>query len=172
MIKSLHAMLIQICMAIWNMTCLSHCCHRCWNTPPTPYCAHIHCLVSINIQQVLMNVSGWHFFCMEEFSDTPSLHLHFHIRHHSVKLPPCCHLSHGSKMEWNIGGNVKPLLPYHQHPPLTSRANIIRQEALLSEQLLCQHYITIGGRVRSGLTAFGPWLQCYYNSLNTHRELS
>ena len=29
---------------------------------PLPHCAHIHCLVSINMQQVSMNVSGCHFF--------------------------------------------------------------------------------------------------------------
>jgi len=27
-----------------------------------PNCAHMHCLVSINIQQITMNVSGCHFF--------------------------------------------------------------------------------------------------------------
>ena len=39
----------------------------------------------------------------------------FHLRCHCVRLSLCCHLSHGNKMEWNIGGNVQPLLPYHQH---------------------------------------------------------
>ena len=63
-----------------------------------PRCAHSHCLVSINIQQALTNVSGCLFFCMEEFNDTPLLHRHFHVRHHSVRLPLCCHLSHGYKM--------------------------------------------------------------------------
>ena len=29
---------------------------------PAPHCVHIHCLVSINIQQVSMNVSGCSFF--------------------------------------------------------------------------------------------------------------
>ena len=29
---------------------------------PPPYCAHIHCLIPINVQQALMNVSGCHFF--------------------------------------------------------------------------------------------------------------
>ena len=36
-----------------------------------PHCAHIHCLVSINILQVPMNVSEDDFFHLEEFSDTP-----------------------------------------------------------------------------------------------------
>jgi hypothetical protein len=36
-----------------------------------PYCAHIHCLVSVNIQQALMNVIiEFSFFHMEEFNDT------------------------------------------------------------------------------------------------------
>ena len=46
--------------------------------------------------QALMNVSGCHFVRMEEFSSTPLLHLHFHARLHSVRLPLCCHLSHGN----------------------------------------------------------------------------
>ena len=36
------------------------------------------------------------FFYMEEFNSTPLLHLHFHIRCRSVRLPSCCHLSHGN----------------------------------------------------------------------------
>lgn len=32
----------QLCMAIQNRTCLSRCCHCCWNAPLT---AHIHYLV-------------------------------------------------------------------------------------------------------------------------------
>ena len=43
--------------------------------PPTR-CAHIHCLVSINIQQASIDVSGCNLFFMEEFSDTPFLHPH------------------------------------------------------------------------------------------------
>ena len=38
---------------------------------PLPHCAHIHWLVSTTVQQASMNVSGCHFSCMEEFSDTP-----------------------------------------------------------------------------------------------------
>ena len=30
-----------------------------------PHCAQIHCLVSINIQQMSTKVSGCHFFCMD-----------------------------------------------------------------------------------------------------------
>ena len=57
------------------------------HTPP--HCAHPHCLVSINVQQASVNVSGWHSFHMEELSYTPLLHTYFCIRHHSVRLPLC-----------------------------------------------------------------------------------
>ena len=60
--KSLQATLVNVCMAIQNVACFSHLCHHCWGTPPLPLCAHIHCLVATNIQQVLVNVSGCHFF--------------------------------------------------------------------------------------------------------------
>ena len=54
---------------------------------PPPHCVHIHCLVSRNIQQASVNVSGHRFFHMEEFSDTTFLHKHFYVRHHFVRLP-------------------------------------------------------------------------------------
>ena len=37
-------------------------CLHCWNAPSTFHCAHIHCLVSINVQQASTNVTGCHFF--------------------------------------------------------------------------------------------------------------
>jgi len=83
---------------------------------PPPCCAHIYCSVTIDVQQALIGVSGCHFFRVKKFSFTPLFHPHFHVRHHSVPLPLCCHLSHCNNMEWNIGGRVQPLLPYHQHP--------------------------------------------------------
>ena len=65
---------------------------------PLPHCAHIHCLVTINIQQVSMNVNRCNFFCMEEFNSTPLLHKRIHVRRHFVRVPLCCHPSHGNKM--------------------------------------------------------------------------
>ena len=65
---------------------------------PIPHCAHIHCLVSINIQQDSMNISECSFFCTEEFNYTPLLHVHFHVKCHYVRLPLCCHLLHSNKM--------------------------------------------------------------------------
>ena len=57
-----------------------------------------HCLSSTNTQKVLMNVSGCHLFHMEELSGTPLLHMHFHVRCHSVSLPLCFQLPHSNKM--------------------------------------------------------------------------
>jgi len=101
---------------------------------PVLHCAHILCLVSINIQQVSTNVSGCHVFHTGEFSSTPLFHMHFHVRPPCVRLPLCCHLSHCNNMKWNIGGKVQPPLPSHQHPPLISWASIIKQETLFLEQ--------------------------------------
>jgi len=65
---------------------------------PPPHSANVHCLVSINVQQALMNVMGCNFFHVEEFNYTPLLHTHFSCRRHFVRLPLCCHLSHGNKI--------------------------------------------------------------------------
>jgi len=63
---------------------------------PSSHCAPSHCLVSINIQQALMNFSGCNFFHMEETNSIPLLHVHFDVRCHFVRLPLCCHLSHSN----------------------------------------------------------------------------
>ena len=56
--KSLHAVLVEICTsggtAVSDATAEMH--------HPLPLCAHINSVVSINVQQALMNVSGCHFF--------------------------------------------------------------------------------------------------------------
>jgi len=59
---------------------------------PLPRCAHMHCLGPINVRQVVMNVSGFIFFSVKDFSGTPLLHVRFHVRHHFVRLSLCCHL--------------------------------------------------------------------------------
>jgi len=85
--KHLHAILIEICISRGEQLSLvatakiQH---------PMPHCAHINCFVSINIQQASVNVNGCHFY-------TAFLHVHFHARHHSVRLPLCCLLSHSNK---------------------------------------------------------------------------
>ena len=65
---------------------------------PSSHCADIHCLITVNIQQALMNVSWFlfFFFCMEEFSDTPLHLMHFQVRCHSIRLPLCYHLSYSN----------------------------------------------------------------------------
>jgi len=70
---------------------------------PPPCYAHVHCLISINIQQTSMNVNWCNF--------TPLLHTHFHVRHHFVTLTFCYHLSHSNKLKQNTGGKALPLLP-------------------------------------------------------------
>ena len=81
---------------------------------PLPHSTHIPCQVSINIQQAVMNVSECDFFCMEEFSDTPLLHIYFHVRCHFVRLSLCCHLS-DSKLNfteyWQEGSTSTAVSP-------------------------------------------------------------
>ena len=92
--KSLHAVLVKICIngddPLLLLPLLS--------APPIPHCAHIHCLVFVNVQQALMNVIGCKFLHMEEFSCTSLLHTHFLIRCRSVRLLLCSHLLHCNNM--------------------------------------------------------------------------
>ena len=96
--------LVETLFILWSQRCawlfwtwLVFHCHPCWNDP-VPHCAYIHSLFSTNPQQASLNVSGCHFFHMEEFSDIPFFRMHFHVRHHFVTLSLCCHLSHSNKM--------------------------------------------------------------------------
>ena len=50
--KTLHAMFVKICTSRGD-----HCATAETHHPP-PHCAHIHCLVDINVQQASMNISG------------------------------------------------------------------------------------------------------------------
>jgi len=75
---------------------------------------------------VFSNVTGCLFFLCGGIHWLSLLHMHFHVRHHFVRLPLCCHLLlHNSNMEWNIGRKVQLLLPCHQQPPVTSQTNLI-----------------------------------------------
>ena len=132
--KSLYATLIKVCssggdpLLLWPLL----------NTPPTTS----HPLFGLHKDSASINECQWVLlFQHEDFNSTPLLHLHFHVRHHSVRLLLCCHLSHGDKMQWNIGGNVQTLLLQHQHPPLMSWASIITQEALHLEKPLYSSYL-------------------------------
>ena len=88
--KSLHAALGKICTSRGEPLSLS----PLLSHHPPLHCTHIHCLVSRNIQQAPVNVNGCYFFHMEEFSNTPLLHVHFYARQRSVRLPLCCQPSH------------------------------------------------------------------------------
>ena len=98
-----------------------------------PHCAHIYCLVSINIQQVSTNVSGSNFFHIEEFNDIPF----FINTFMSDTILSGCHstaICH-TATKWNgARGKAQPPLPYHQHLSLVLWTNIIKQETLLLEQ--------------------------------------
>ena len=61
---------------------------------PLSHCTHIHCLDSINVHKHWW-ISVGAIFSMEEFSATPSLHMHFHVRHRSVRLfsVALCHMA-------------------------------------------------------------------------------
>lgn len=71
--------------------------------------AHIHYLVTVNVQQTSVNVNGCILFHMEELNDTYLLYIHFHSR-----LYFAIYLKQGKK-KWIIGRKIQPLLPYHQH---------------------------------------------------------
>ena len=79
-----------------------------------PHWACVHCYVSIKVQQVLMNVSGCHFLCMEEFS---YVHMYFHVRCHFVRLPLLLSVSwQQNLMEYCWEGSTSTAIP----PPSAS----------------------------------------------------
>ena len=84
---------------------------------PPPHCAHIHWLVSINIQHVLINVSRYHFFHMEKFSSILC------FIHTSVSDCPSAAVSHTAttcKGYWWEGSTSTAI-------PLTSASDIAGQ---------------------------------------------
>ena len=87
-----------------------------------------------NNQQALMNGSGQHFFSTQRHSMTQLCNTCTSMSDSILSDCPSADMLHGNKMEENIGGEVQPLLSYHQHPALTLCANIRKQEVLLSEQ--------------------------------------
>ena len=92
----------QLCTAIWNVACLSCCCR--WHAPPTTsLCSQT--LFGLHKHSARIDECKCTIFChVEEFSDTPLLHVHFSVSCHFVKLPLCCHLSHSNKMWWILVG--------------------------------------------------------------------
>jgi len=92
--KSLHAMLVKICTSGGELL-LSPLLLKC-TTQPSVWSYPLFDLhqSSASVDEC-QNVI---FFCVEEFSDTLLLHMHFHVRSHSLRLPLCCHLSYDNKM--------------------------------------------------------------------------
>ena len=103
----------------------------CWNTSPT---SSLFSHPLFGLQKCSASVNGC-FFCMEEFNSIPLLHPQFHVRCCFCQTPPLLPSAtqQQSVMKCWWEGSASTAIP-HQHLPLTSWANIIKQEALLSEQ--------------------------------------
>jgi len=84
--KKMHVVLMKIFMSSQNMSWFHIAVVPTKMHHPPPHCASIHYLVSINIQQVWLNVIGCHVSCMEEFNDIPLFHIHLHVGHDFVRL--------------------------------------------------------------------------------------
>ena len=127
--KSFYVTLVKICMAI--QTCLVL--HVGLASAEThhlpPHCSHIQCLVFIDVQQVLMNVSGYHIFLMEEFSDILLLCMHAPL------LPSVACQQNVTEYCWERQTSTAP------PPPSTSDVmgqhnRTTKKDTLLSEQPL------------------------------------
>ena len=99
---------------------------------PSPLAETHHPL--FGLQKCSASVNGC-FFCMEEFISIPFLHPQFHVRCCFCQTPPLLPSAtqQQSVMKCWWEGSASTAIP-HQHLPLTSWANIIKQEGLLSEQ--------------------------------------
>ena len=112
---------------------------------PPPLCAHIHCLVSRNAQQALMNVAG--LFHMEEFDSIPLLHLQLSRQMPFCQavplLPSVIRQRNGTECWWE--GSVSTAIPLsasdirgqHKTGGITFRASLLEQEHELSTRLFC-----------------------------------
>ena len=72
------------------------------------------------------------FFCMEEFSSSSLLHMHFHVRWCFVSVSLLLSVT-GQQNVVECWWEGSASLSYHQHQSLMSWANIIKEEALLLE---------------------------------------
>jgi len=101
---------------------------------PSPHCAHSHCLVSINTQQAMMNISGCHFSTWRN-SVLPLCFIHTSTSDAITSSCPTAAICL-TATKWNsTDGKVQPLLLHHQSSPLVLWANIIKKEAFLLEHL-------------------------------------
>ena len=75
-------------MALWNVVLFHIAVTTAEMHHPPPHCVHIHRLVSINVQQTSVNVSGCNIFHMEGFNSTPLVYIHLHVRCLLCQTPP------------------------------------------------------------------------------------
>ena len=135
--RSLHTMLIKMCVAVWNVTCLSHRCHHCWNAVPfTSLCLHplfglYKCFASvIECQWVQFFMHGWIWFHIFALCSLP-------CQMAIVSDCPYAAICHrAAKCNGILVGGFNLCCHNHQQLPL-SWANIMKQEALLLEQPSC-----------------------------------
>jgi len=78
-----------------------------------------------------MIVSGCHLFFMEEC--TPLLHTHFCDKCYSVRLPLCCHPSHGNNMwlvvRFNLYCHTTNICLWHHEPTLQDRRHYFQRSS-------------------------------------------
>ena len=88
---------------------------------PLPNCAYIHCLISVNIQLVSINVNRCNCFHMEEFNSISLLssQMPFYL---TVDQMQCV----TKEKEWIIGRKVQYQWSVHQDPLLILGDNVIK----------------------------------------------
>ena len=124
------------------MQCFKNPCH--WRSStvttskthhPPPHRAHIHSLVSIKVQQALMNVTECYVLPAWRNSVPYLCFMHTSTSDTTVSGYPST-TSHMITKCNNIGKKVLPLLPCNQHLSPMLWINIRKWEALLTEQML------------------------------------
>ena len=94
--KSLHAMVVHICTSgdepLLPSPLLKHTTHYLTTLTSTVRSPEMF------IDETSVNVNRCHFFYEEKFSGTTFLYPCFYVRWRFVRLPFCCHLSHGNKI--------------------------------------------------------------------------
>jgi len=93
-------------MAVWIVSCLSRHCHTAEMSHPLLHCAHMHNFVSINYSGSINEYQCVQIFLMEKLNSTPLVYMHFHVRHHFVRLPLYFHLFQGKKMKHRWEGST------------------------------------------------------------------
>jgi hypothetical protein len=113
MIEALFILWADSCARSPGMWPLSHVTVTTAETHHTPsQCAHSHCLGSINVQQMSMNVNGLNFFRMDESNDTPLLRTNFHIGCNFARLLVCCrHTATKLTNYWQEGSTSTAIPP-------------------------------------------------------------